>query len=70
MTIEDELKDLVLMSSLPLSRETYVATMCNASRTVVSYYKSKSSILTEDTQRRSFVHDLAKDTFIVQSLVD
>ena len=70
MTIEDEMTTLVLMGSLPPSWETFVTTMCNASRTTVSYSDAKSSILTEDAQRRSFVHDLAKDTFVVQSSDD
>jgi hypothetical protein len=29
MTIDDELKALLLMSSLPLSWETFVTTVCN-----------------------------------------
>jgi hypothetical protein len=33
MTIDDELKALLLMSSLPPSWETFVTTVCNASAT-------------------------------------
>ena len=47
MTIEDELRAMLLMSSLPSSWETFVTTMCNASTTVVKYSEVKSAILTE-----------------------
>ena len=35
--IEDELIEMLLMSSLPSSWETFVTTVCNASTTVVNY---------------------------------
>ena len=66
VTIEDELNALVLMSNMPPSWETYVTTVCNASKMIINYSKSKSLILTKDVGRRSFVHDSAKDTFVVQ----
>ena len=70
VTIEDELKALILMSSLPLSWETYITIVCNASGTVVSHSEFKRSIVTEDGRRRSLIHDSTKDAFVVQSSVD
>jgi hypothetical protein len=55
MTINDELKALFLMSSLPPSWETFVMTVCNASTTVVKYFETTSSILSEDARRKTFV---------------
>ena len=68
--IEEELRSLVLMSNLPPSWETYVTTMCNTSGPVVNYSKAKSSILTKDAQRSSFIHDSTKDSFVVWSSAD
>ena len=59
----------MLMSNLPPSWETYVTVVCNAYGMAINYYDAKSSILIEDTWRRSFVHDTVKDAFVVQSLV-
>ena len=52
MKIEEDLRALVLMSSLPPSWETKGA--------VIQHFETKSSILMEAAQRKSFVHDLAK----------
>jgi hypothetical protein len=55
MTIDDELKALLLMSSLPPSWETFVTTVCNASATAVKYSETMSSILSEEARRKTFV---------------
>ena len=60
-TIEDELKAMLVMSSLPPSWETFVTTLCNASTTAVKYSEVTSSILTKVAKRKSLVHDLASD---------
>jgi hypothetical protein len=70
MTIDDELKALLLMSSLPPSRETFVTTACNASATTVKYFETTSSILSEDTRRKTFVHNSANEAYTVQSMSD
>ena len=49
-TIEDELRAMLLMSSLPSSWETFVITMCNASTIAVRYSEATSAILTEAAQ--------------------
>ena len=36
-TIEDELRAMILMSSLPSSWETFVTTVCNTSTTAIKY---------------------------------
>ena len=59
-TIQDELKVMLLMSRFPPSWETFVTTVCNASIVAMKYIEIMSSILTEATRRKSFVHDLAK----------
>ena len=64
MTIEDDRKALVLMSNLPPSRETFVTTVCNTGATM-QYPKVKSSMLIEDAQRKLFLHDLARDIYVV-----
>jgi hypothetical protein len=48
MMIDDELKALLLMSSLPPSWETFITTVCNTSATTVKYSETTSSILLED----------------------
>ena len=52
MMIEDELKSMLLMSSLPPSWETFVTTVCNVLSIVVKYSEATSSILTELAQRK------------------
>ena len=68
--IEDELRAMLLMSSLPSSWETFVTTVCNASTTVVKYSGVSSAILTEATRRKSFAKDLADEAYVVQGLTD
>jgi hypothetical protein len=60
MTIADELKALLLMSSLPPSWETFVTTICNASAAAVKYSKITSSILSEDARRKNVRSELGK----------
>jgi hypothetical protein len=55
MTIDDELKALLLMSTLPQSWETFVMTICNASAPAVTYSETTSFILSEDARRKTFV---------------
>jgi hypothetical protein len=55
MTIDNELKALLLMSSLPPSWETFVTTVFNASATAVKFSETTSSILSEDARRKPFV---------------
>ena len=70
MTIDNELKVLVSMSSLHLPRETFVTTVCNALGAAVQYSKAKNSILTKDAWKKSFVHNLAKDAYAIQGWDD
>ena len=69
-TIEDELRVMLLMSSLPSSWETFVTTMCNASTTAVKYSEVTSAILTEAARRKSFAKDSADEAYVVQGSVD
>jgi hypothetical protein len=70
MTIDNELKALLLMSSLPLSWETFVTTVCNTSATAVKYCETKSSILSKDDRRKTFVQNSASEAYTVQSTGD
>jgi hypothetical protein len=70
MTIDDEIKALLLMSTLPPSWETFVTTVCNASATAVKYSETTSSILSEDARRKTFVHNSASEAYTVQSTGD
>ena len=45
MTIEDELKEMLVMSSLPPSWETFVTTMCSASTIAMKYTEVNNAIL-------------------------
>jgi hypothetical protein len=65
MTIDDELKALQLMSSLPPSWETFVTTECNASATAVKYSETTSSILFEDARRKPFIPNSASEAYTV-----
>jgi hypothetical protein len=69
-TIDDELKALLLMSSLPPSWETFVTTVCNVSTTAVKYSETMSSILSEDARRKTFVQNSAIEAYTVQSTGD
>jgi hypothetical protein len=70
MTIDDELKALLLMSSLPPSWENIVITVCNVLATAVKYSKTTSSILSEDAQRKTFVQNSASEAYTIQSTGD
>jgi hypothetical protein len=70
MTIDDELKALLLMSTLPPSRETFVTTVCNASTAAVKYSETMSSILSEDARRKTFVQNSASEAYTIQSTGD
>jgi hypothetical protein len=54
-TIDDELKALLLMSTLPQSWETFVTTVCNASAAAVKSSETTSSILSKDPRSKTFV---------------
>jgi hypothetical protein len=70
MTIDDELKALLLMSTLPPSWKTFVTTVCNASAAAVKYSETTSSILSEDARRKTFVQNSASEAYTVQSTGD
>ena len=59
--IEDELRAMILMSW-----ETFVTTMCNASKTAIKYSEVTSAILTEAAPRKSFTKDSAEEAYVVQ----
>ena len=66
-TIEDELRAMFLMSSLPSSWEIFVTTMCNASITAVKYSDvASSAILTEVARRKSFAKDSTDEAYVVK----
>ena len=65
-TIEDELRAMILMSSLPSSWETFVTTVCNASTTAIKYSEVTSAILSEAARRKSFTKDSAEEAYAVQ----
>ena len=69
-TIEDELRAMLLMSSLPSSWETFVTTMCNASTTAVKYSEVTSPILTEAAWRKSSAKDSVDEAYVVQGSTD
>ena len=69
-TIEDELRAMILMSSLPSSWETFVTTVCNASTTAIKYSEVTSAILIEAARRKSFTKDSAEEAYVVQGLTD
>ena len=69
-TIEDELRAMILMSSLPSSWETFVTTVCNASTTAIKYSEVTSAILTEAARRKSFTKDSAEEAYVVQGSTD
>ena len=69
-TIKNELRAMILMSSLPSSWETFVTTVWNASTTVVKYSEVTSAILTEATRRKSFAKDSVDEAYVVQGLTD
>ena len=62
-TLEDELRAMMLMTSLSPSWETFVTTMCNASTTAMKYSKVTSAILTEAPQRKSFAKDSTNEAY-------
>ena len=68
--MEDELRAMFLMSSLPSSWETFVTTMCNASTTVVKYSEVTSVVLTKAARRKSFAKDSTDEAYVVQGSID
>ena len=69
-TIENELKAMLFMSSLPPLWETIITTVCNVSTAVVKYSEVTSAILNEDAQSKSFAKDSPNDAYVVQSLIN
>ena len=65
-TNEDELRAMLLMSSLPSSWETFVTIVCNASTTAVKYSEVTSTILTEAAWRKSFAKDSVDEAYVVR----
>jgi hypothetical protein len=70
MTIDDELKALLLMSALPPFWETFVTTVCNVSAAAVKYSETTSSILSEDARTKTFVQNSTSEAYTVQSTGD
>jgi hypothetical protein len=70
MTINDELKALLLMSTLPPSWETFVTTVYNVSAAAVKYSETTTSILSEDARRKTSVQNSASEAYTVQSTSD
>jgi hypothetical protein len=70
MTINDELKALLLMSSLPPSWETLVMTICNASTMAMKHSEMTSSIFMENARRKMFVQNMASEAYSIQSTGD
>ena len=68
--IEDKLRGMILMSSLPSSWETFVTTMCNASITTIKYSEVTNAILTEAARRKSFTKDSVEEAYVVQGSTD
>ena len=62
--IEDDLRAMILMSSLPSSWETLFTTVCNGSTTATS------AILTEAAWTKSFTKDSAEEGYVVQGLTN
>ena len=69
-TIEDELRAMILMNSLPSSWETFVTNVCNASTTAIKYSEVTSAILTEAARRKSFNKDSVEEAYVVQGSTD
>ena len=69
MKIEDELRGMWLISSLPPSWETFVIIVSNASTAAVKYSEVTSAILTEAARRKSFAKDSADEAYVVQGEV-
>jgi hypothetical protein len=65
MTIDDELKALLLMSNLPLSWETFFMTVWNALAAAVKYFEITSSILSEDARRKTFIQNSASEAYTI-----
>jgi hypothetical protein len=70
MTIDDELKALLLMNSCRPSWETFVTTVCNTSATALKYSETTISIFPEDARRKTFVQNSASEAYTVQSMGD
>ena len=65
-TIEDELRAMILMNSLPSSWETVVTTVCNASTIAIKYSEVTSAILTEAARRKSFTKDSTEEAYVAR----
>jgi Trp operon repressor len=70
MTIEEELRALILLSNLPPSRETFVTTICNATSTAMTYASATGAILSEDARRKLFEQNTSRDAYTVQNIGD
>ena len=70
MTIEEELRALILLSSLPPSWETFVTMIYNASSTTMTYAFATRAILSEDARRKSFEQNTSGEAYAVQDTSD
>ena len=68
MKIGDELHPLLLMSTLSLSWETFITTVCNWRRQIS--HTLWLLVPFEDARQKSFEHISTGDTFMVQDITD
>ena len=70
MTIEEELRALILLSSQIPSWATFITTICNASSMAITYVSATGAILSEDARRKSFEHNMSSEAYAVQDIGD
>ena len=70
MTIEEELRALILLSSMSSSWETFVTTICKASSMAITYASATGAILSEDARRKSFEKNMLGEAYAVQDTSD
>ena len=61
MATDEELRTLILMSRLSLSRETFVMTICNISVAAMTYTSAA-----KDAQRKPFEQTMLGEAYVVQ----
>ena len=70
MTIDEALRALIWMGTLPSTFETLVTTVYNASNTKTTYTSATCSILSEDTPRKSFEQTTSSEAYVVHDADD
>ena len=66
--MEDELRAMLLMRSLPPSWETFLTTVCTASTADVKYSEVTSAILSEAPERKCFAKASVDKAYVVTLL--